>query len=83
MKALLALMGIFSLLLATGRSQTKDLVIDLQTFACGNTKLGSAPDAQDFFAQFLRTSDTYKSARDGFEVRTVGVDVEGRDHFFG
>jgi len=70
MKALLALMGILSLLLSTGRSQTKDLVIDLQTFACGNSKLGSAPDARDFFAQPLQASDTYKSARDGFEVGT-------------
>ncbi len=63
-------MGILTLLLSTGCAQTKDFVIDLRTFACGNTKLGSAPDSRDFFAPQLKASDTYKSARDGFEVGT-------------
>jgi hypothetical protein len=64
----------FSLGQSTGRSPTKDFVIDLRTFTCGYTKLGSTPDARDFFSRPLRTSDVYQSARDGFEVGTkLGV----------
>lgn len=70
MKALLTLMGILSFLLSAGRSQTKDFVIDLRAFVCGHTKLGTAPDARDFFAAHLKSADVYESKRDGFEAGT-------------
>jgi hypothetical protein len=70
MKAFLLLMGIFSVFFSSGRSQTKEVVVDLRSFACGHTKLGQPPDVGDFFAQLLKTSDVYKDSREGLEVGT-------------
>jgi hypothetical protein len=63
-------MGLFTSSIPPRRSQTEALVIDLRTFSCGHTRLGDIPDARDFFAHVLRTSDVCKLDHEGFEAGT-------------
>jgi hypothetical protein len=63
-------MGILSSLFSTKHSQTKDPVVDLRTFICGHTKLGTEPDPRDVFTPHLKTRDVYTSPSKGCEVGT-------------
>ena len=67
-------MGLFGFLFGSrGDSpQPQPLTIDLAAFSCGQSRLGAALSADDYFSKALRTKDTFVDERNGVEVGTAG-----------
>ena len=51
--------------------QSQPLTIDLATFSCGQSRLGAAVSANDYFSNALRTKDTFVDERNGVELGTA------------
>lgn len=66
-------MGLFGFLFG-GRADSPEpqpLTIDLATFTCGQSRLGAAVSANDYFYKALQTEDTFVDERNGVELRTA------------
>jgi hypothetical protein len=72
-------MGLFDFLSKPTPCVTEGLVIDLGNFTCGHTRLGASIDPRDFFADALRSTETYHYEPEGLEV---GVKSGRLDYLF-
>ena len=68
-------MGLFGFLFGSRgdspQPQPQPLTIDLATFSCGQSRLGAAVSANDYFSNALRTKDTFVDERNGVELGTA------------
>jgi hypothetical protein len=66
-------MGLFGFLFGSrGDSpQPQPLTIDLATFSCGQSRLGMAVSATEYFSNALRARDTFVDERNGVELSTA------------